>query len=315
MSPRMTVGALLDAWLASVERSVRPTTFKSYRTLVDCHLRPELGRVKVADLRPAHVDQLLARKAAAGVKARRLDMIRAALRQALNYAMRHELVVRNVATLVSPPRQQRFEIQPLDAAEARLLIEAVRDRPLGSLIITALSTGLRQGELLGLQWGDIDLNHGTLSVRRTVIRVPGGLRFAEPKTERSRRTLPLPGIAIEALRRQRAVLLDAFGISGVTGEALVFPSVKDPGKPLDGTWVTKAFQRELEAAGIRRVRFHDLRHTAATLLLAQGVSAREIMEVLGHSQISLTLNTYAHVLGPAKERVASLMDLALAEAR
>jgi integrase len=192
----------------------------------------------------------------------------------------------------------------LSPDQARELLEAVAGSPIETLVRVALSLGLRQGEALGLRWLDVDLEARQLHVRHALQRVAGELILVEPKSRSSRRSLPLPEALVVALRehKDRQPGLPA---------AYLFTTVG--GQPLDGVSVTKRFQKLLRDAGLPRMRFHNLRHSCASLLLAQGVSPRQVMEVLGHSQISLTLNTYAHIL-PSRE-TADVMDRVLGSGR
>jgi integrase len=208
-----------------------------------------------------------------------------------------------VATLVDPPRTVRKPVQPLTAEKARHFLVSTREDRLGPLFHVAITTGLRQGELFGLRWQDVDLDAGTLMVRHALQRVSGELRFVEPKTALSRRTITLPESAITALRDQRIRQLEERLLAGAAWQdwGLVFTS--SIGTPREPSNVTKRLHKLLEAADLPRQRFHDLRHCAASLLYAGGVAPRTIMGILGHSQISLTMNTYAH-LSPALERDA-----------
>jgi integrase len=290
---RLTVGAYLTEWLEAVE--VRPSTLRRYRQIVGSHLVPHLGRVPLAKLSPPDVERML-RAVGERRAARTAHHVRAVLRTALARAVRHGLVARNAAALAEPPHVEHREVQSLDPVQVRRLLEAVRGDRDEALYLTAIATGLRQGELLGLRWTDVDLIGGTVTVRHALQRVDGSLQLVETKTARSRRTVPLPAVALDALRAHRNAQ------DGPMGSLYVFSTAK--GTPLDGTNVTKRLQAILAEAGLPRVTFHALRHTAASLLLAQGVHPRVVMEQLGHSQISLTMNTYSHVI-PALERDAA----------
>jgi integrase len=301
---------------------------------VRLHLVPTLGRLSLAELRPDHVDELLRAKLAAGLSPRTVSYIRAVLRRALGQAVRWGLVGRNVATLVDPPRQVRTEIAPLSPTECHRLLEQVHGDRLEALSVVALASGLRQGELFGLRWSDIDLEAPSVTVRRCWGLTADGYGFVEPKSAKSHRTVQLPAIAAAALRDQRRrqvaerLLVGRAWQGAAYRPADVFPRkvagepsppAKDDdlvfctpiGTPLESRNVTHAFQRQLAAAGIPRRRFHDLRHSAATLLLLQGVSARVVQEILGHSSVTLTLGTYSHVLPTLERDAADRMDAAL----
>lgn len=302
---RQTVAAFLTRWLEDTARpGIRPSTYQSYAGHVHHHLIPALGHHQLAKLTPQHVQKLLNDKQRAGLSPRTVAYMRAVLRRALGYAVKWSLVSRNVATLVDPPRAVRTPVRPLTAAQVRTLLDATKDDRLGPLLHVAIATGLRQGELFGLRWPDVDLDAGTLTVRHAMQRIAGVPTFVEPKTALSRRTVPLPPSAVTALRTQRVRQLEERLLAGGQWRdwALVFAS--SIGTPLDSRNVTTRFQRLLSEAGLPRQRFHDLRHCAASLLLSGGVPARTIMGILGHSQISLTMNTYAH-LSPALERDAA----------
>ncbi len=177
----------------------------------------------------------------------------------------------------------------------------------------ALALGLRQGEALGVRWEDVDLEAQTLRVRYALQRIDRKPTFVEPKTTRSRRTLPLPPSIVTALRAHRVRQLEERLLAGERWQDwnLVFASTV--GTPLDGHNVTHRLQKHLERAGLPRQRFHDLRHCCASLLLAQGVHPRAVMEILGHSQIALTMDTYSHVMPAMLRDAANLMDGILGE--
>lgn len=315
---RQTTGQFLTRWLEDTARlNVRETTFPSYSAIVRLHLVPEFGKVALAKLTPQQIQAMIKKKLTSGLSPRRVQYIRSVLRKALNDALKMGLVARNVVTLTDPPKQVRHEIQPLAPEQARQFLDAVRGNRLEGLYVAALATGLRQGELLGLRWRDVDLDGAALRVAVTLQRIDKEYRLLEPKTAKSRRTLPLPPVAVAALRAHRIRQLEERLRGGDVwedwqGAGLVF--TREDGGPLHASTVTHHFQKLLATAGLPRVRFHDLRHTAATLLLAQGAPARLIMEVLGHSQISLTMNTYAHVMPAALREAAGHMEVALTAA-
>jgi integrase len=309
---RLTTGKFLDGWLEDVVRAtVRPRTYVSYEQTVRLHLRPTLGRTVLSKLRPQQVQALLNAKLASGLSPRSVGIIHAVLRTALNQAVQWDTVPRNVATLVQPPRAPRAEIHPLSPEQARSFLDAVRGDRLEALYSVGLALGLRQGEILGLRWSDVDLEAGTIRVAQALQRVNGRLEFVEPKSQTSRRTIPLPATVARALRAHRPRQLEDRLAAGARwhDSDLVFTTAL--GTPLDSRNVTRRFQAALERAGLPRLRFHDLRHTAASLMLAQGVPARVVMETLGHSQISLTLNTYSHVVPALQREAADRMEAVL----
>jgi integrase len=291
-----TVGRFLTQWLEeTVRNKVRPSTFVSYAAIVRLHIAPELGGVRLARLTPGQVQSLLNRKLAGGLSPRRVDYIRSVLRQALGHALRWGLVSRNVATLTDRPRSNRRDIRPLDAEQAQRFLEAVRGDRLEALYAVALTLGVRQGEALGLRWEDVDFDKRFVHVRRSLVRLNGEFVLTDPKTTRSVRRLgPLPDALMETLRAHKQRQTEERLAAPAWHESgLVFTT--SAGSPLHSSTVTKAFQAHLAAAGLPRQRFHDLRHACASLLMAQGVNPRVVMSILGHSQITLTLDTYSHV--------------------
>ena len=313
----IAVGELLDRWLdEAVALTVRPRTLASYRYVVRVHLRPALGDIPLAELTAQDVQALLNRKATAGLAPRTVGYLRGVLRQALGFAERTDLVGRNVARLARPPRVPRRQVSPLTLEQARAFRVAVAGDRLEAMYLVAVGCGLRQGEILGLRWDDVDLERRTLSVRFALARVDGELRLVEPKSATSRRTVPMPAFVADALAAHR--------VRQATEALPRRPAPPDPfadlvfmttlGTPLDGISVTRRFQRVLKGAGLPRQRFHDLRHAAASYMLAAGVPARVVMETLGHSEISLTLNTYSHVLPGLGRDAADRMDAFLGAA-
>lgn len=306
---KQTLAEFLNHWLTnSVKPSVRPLTYESYEVNVRVHILPELGRHELTKLAPQHVQHWLNERVGAGLAPRTVQYAHAVLRRALNQALKWGLVHRNVATLVDVPRVVRPEVQPFTPEQARLFLSAAAGDRLRALYTVAITTGLRQGELLGLRWEDLDFETATLRVRVALQRVDGGWRLVEPKTPKSRRVIGLPAIALAALR-EHCDLQDAERRhAGERWEERRLVFTTGTGRPLDGPNVTHQFQHLLVRAGLPRLRFHDLRHTCASLLLADGIPPRVIMETLGHSQISLTMNTYAHVMPALQREAAKRMD-------
>jgi integrase len=310
----VTVGEFLDQWLQEVVRpSVRPWTFSGYEVHVRLHLKPIIGSLPLDKLAPTHVQQLMNRKIAEGLNPRTIRYIRGTLRTALNHAVRWSLISRNSAALVSSPRVEQYEINPLTPAEAHVLLQSLKGDRLEALYSVALTMGLRQGEALGLQWQDVDLDLGYLRVSKQLQRIEGRLQLVAPKTARSRRSLAMPATIVSGLREHR-IRQDAerkLANERWTEAGFVFAGPE--GKPLDGSAISKEFHRVLQRAGLAQRRFHDLRHSCATLLLVQGVSPRVVMDVLGHSQIGPRMNTYAHVIPELRREAADRMDHLLRE--
>lgn len=290
---------------------VRPLTYAGYKVNVEKHLIPTIGRIPLDQLTPLNVQEMMNQHLAAGLSAKSVAYIHQVLRTSLGLAVRWDMVSRNVARLVDRPRVQRKPISPLTPDEARTFLGGVRGHRLEALFSVALALGLRQGEALGLRWDDIDFNAGTLRVSHQLQRIDGRLTLVPPKTDKSRRTLVMPSMIAEQLRshekRQVAEKLWAGSKWHETG--LVFAN--RVGEPTQARRVIEQFHKALANAGLRRVRFHDLRHSCATLLLVQGISPRVVMEVLGHSEIALTMNAYSHVVPELQREAAQRMQTIL----
>ena len=306
------VTEFLRSWLeTSVKPRVRPLTYAGYKVNVEKHLVPTLGKIRLDQLTPLHVQEMMNERLAAGLSTKSVAYIHQVLRTALGLAVRWDMVSRNVARLVDRPRIQRKPIRPLTPDEARQFLHGIRGHRLEALFSVALALGLRQGEALGLRWGDIDFNGGTLRVSHQLQRIDGRLTLVPPKTEKSRRTLVMPSMIAEQLREheKRQVAEKLWAGSKWQENGLVFAN--RAGQPTQARRVIEQFHQALKQAGVRRVRFHDLRHSCATLLLVQGVSPRVVMEVLGHSEIALTMNAYSHVVPELQREAAQRMQAIL----
>lgn len=305
-----TTGQFLAAWLSdTVKPRLAPRTHEDYAETVRRHIEPHIGSVPLARLTPQEVQKMLA-VLATNVSPQMATRARRILRAALNRAMKWGYVARNAAALTDAPKVTPRETTALTPAEATAFLAAVAGDRLEALYTVALALGLRQGEALGLRWQDIDLEGGTLAVRYQLQRVDGKPALVEPKTPRSRRTLALPALAVDALRRHRVRQLEERLWAGSRWQegGLVFTSTI--GTPVDEHNLRKQFRALLVAAKIRHIRFHDLRHSAGSLLAAQGATGRDIMEVLGHSQISTTVR-YTHVYDERRAELAAMMNTAL----
>ncbi|MEV6680875.1 site-specific integrase [Streptomyces erythrochromogenes] len=341
----MALGDYLTYWLAAVAPNrLKPATLNSYEGLTRLYIRPALGKKRLNRLSPSDIRLFLNdfrsgclcclrgadaaraegernccavnRCCKRSPSARTVQYVHAVLRSALQQAVREELVARNVAAIVETPTVKREEVHPLTIGEARLLLRTARPHRLAALWLLLVSTGLRRGEALALTWSDIDLAAGQLRVRRNLQRIRRELIFGTPKTARSLRTISLPKRCVEALKVHKAQQDQERQISGKRWQpldhqppGLIFTTVT--GRPTDPRSLNRMLTLLCAKAKIRRVRVHDLRHTCASLLLAQGVDARTIMETLGHSTITMTLDTYAHVMESTLRAAAERMEDAL----
>ncbi len=386
---RTSVGDFLAEWLQnSVRPSVRPLTYEQYEQHVRLYLAPRrekddgsfagyrpaptLGSFRLLKLDAADVQRFLNAQLKKDLSPRTVQLSLVILRRALDTAVRQDLITRNVAKLVDPPRVTRTPVQVLSPQEVKQFILASEGNDFEAAFILAIALGLRRGEVLGLRWSDIDLDARTLTVAQALSRIatlasppkttrepqtrhanapvtrrprssplsrlfpPDPLRaeagalpeanaaplrvlkanstlqLTEPKSSTSRRSLNLPTIAVGPLRARKAAQAEQRLIAGPSWQDNQLVFTTGIGTPMEPRRLHSAFKTTLAQAGLpSSVRFHDLRHCCASLLLAQGVPARAVMELLGHSQISLTMNTYSHVMPAMMREVADKIDRAL----
>jgi len=314
---KLTVSGLLKQWLqnyASIKTSDR--TQESYAAVVDRHLIPGLGKVALSELQPQQIEGYYADRLTkgradgqGGLSARSVGYHHRILSNALEYAIRMGLVVRNAAKLVDPPRVGRTAMRTLSPEEVNRFLDAAKDTDHYVYFATLVYTGLRRGELLALRWRNLDLGGSKLSVVATAYKLSSGeYRIKEPKTVHSRRTVILPPSLVELLQAYRfdqellRIQLDI----GLGADDFVFS--RADGSPVNPNAVTLAFRRILKRAGLEGVRIHDLRHTHATLMLRAGVHPKIVSERLGHANIGITLDIYSHVLPGMQEAAADKFD-------
>jgi integrase len=309
---RLTVEGLLGAWHdEELRHRVVRSTSDNYRSVYVNHITPILGRKVVAKLSLVDVNRLLAQKMDAGLSPSSVNRIRNVLSQALDYAMRQGRVSRNVAALSRGPRQPRREGRTLTPEQARQLLGALHGHRHEALFVLMLMTGVRRGEALGLMWTDVDLKRASVKIRRALRREGGAIVTGEPKTSRSRRAVNLPDQVVELLyrhERSQAELREHLGDEWCES-GFVFTT--GHGTPVDPRNLYREFRLVCEAAGIGRWHPHELRHSAASLMLAEGVPLQVVADVLGHASIRMTADVYGHVLPPARRAAADAMTRAL----
>jgi integrase len=300
---KVTVAAFLARWLEEVARpSIRATTHLRYEITIRRHINPHIGGVLLSKLSPLHVQSMIATIQRDG-SPRNSQHAYQVLHRALGQAAKWGMVPRNVCAVVDKPKAPKRTMQVWTPEQVAQFLAAARGDRLGPLYFLALTTGMRQGELFGLQWQDVDLAGRTLSIQHTLLEISGRHELAEPKTAKGRRRVDLPAVAVRALSEHR----ERMAAEGHGEVAWVFCDTD--GKPLRKSNVMRrSFNPLVEAAGVPLIRFHDLRHTAATLLLAQGVHPKVVQERLGHAQIAMTLDTYSHVLPSMQRDAADRLD-------
>jgi integrase len=306
----LTLENYLTRWLTdSVKDTVRRSTFVQYKSVVNRHLIPALGRLKLKALTPAHARSLYREKLDCELSPRTVQYIHVTLHKALKQAVMDGLIPRNIADAVKAPQAHKIEVTPLTPAEVKVLLSAASGDRLETLYITAIHTGLRRSELLGLKWTDIDLDARTLSVQRSLDRDG---TFNPPKRNKSRRSVKLTAQAAEALKGHRARQNEERLQLGSLWEdwGLVFPNRS--GKPMNADYLYhRGFRPLLERAELSGFTFHSLRHTCATLLLSKNVNPKIVSEMLGHATISQTMDTYSHVMPGMQEVAAAALEEAL----
>jgi integrase len=303
----------LSRWLSGPVKTkdLKAITYEHYQRQVRVHIVPALGHVKLKALSPELIQDFYDSKIAAGLKPSSVRYIHAVLHNALEHAHKRSLVLHNAASKTEPPKVRPPEIHPLDAGQAKALLSEARGERLGALYEVAVTAGLRIGELLGLRWTDVDLEAETVRVARTLSRAKNGPRFTTPKNGKGR-SITLTKQAVEALRSHRKRQNEERLRLGALWEdnGLVFAS--ETGAPLTQDAVDRrSFKPLQKRAGLEGVRFHDLRHTCATLLLSRGVHPKFVQELLGHSSIAMTLDRYSHWIPSMGDQTARAMEAVL----
>lgn len=298
-----TLESYLSDWLTAVEGTVRHSTYKRYKGIVNNHISPTLGRTKLARVTPNAVRRMYKTKTDEGLSPRSVNYIHTTLHKALRAAVLDGLIPRNVADAVKAPQNHRPEITPFTSEQVRALLDAAKSERLYALFVLAIHTGLRRGELLALRWSDCDLDAGKLTVQRS-LAADG--TFNPPKRKSSRRTVRLTQTAIQTLREHRKRQLG----EGTSGGGLVFTN--KAGNPISGTNLYhRDWRRLLKRAGVSEdFTFHTCRHTFATTLLRANVHPKQVQEALGHATITQTLDTYSHLMPDMQQRVTDALEAA-----
>lgn len=313
-SNRVRLEEYLTKWLEIAQPSLRASTWQQYRHIVETHIVPIIGSVRLKSLRPDHLQALYTHQLTSGVGVRTVQLVHAVLHRSLSQAVTWGLLVRNPAAVVRKPARQRREMQTLTAEQCRQLLEAAAGSRYLTLYHLAITTGLRQGELLGLRWTDLTPETASLRIQRQLCYVRGaGIQFIEPKTDRSRRAIIISAADLEMLQRHRVAQIKQRLFTGARWQEhdLIFPSTI--GTPTSPRNLVRDFKDRLVMAGLPHhlIRFHDLRHTAATLMLQSGVHPKVVQERLGHADVTITLQTYSHVLPSlqvdAAEKISRLL--------
>ena len=305
---RLTVAEHLHQWLEGyVKTNCSQRTLDGYQSIIERHLIPALGNTQLKHLHPQMI-QAYYGKSCEHLSARTVHHQHRVLSQSLKYAVRQGYLGRNPAELVDPPSPRKKTMRTLTPGEVEILFDMAVGSYYYPVIYTAVSTGLRQAELLGLRWRDIDLDMLSISVSQVLYKRQGVCQFKEPKTQHSRRRVamtPKLALYLREYKAERGQFYRELG-KPLTLDDLVFASIE--GKPLDPCVLTHNFSRLCKRAGLENVRFHDLRHTFASLMLLRGAKPKVISEALGHASVAFTMDTYSHIIEGMQEDAMALLD-------
>ncbi len=317
----LTVGEFLERWITSVKPNLAAKTHERYEQVVRLHLIPNLGDIPLGKLGPLQVQQYYAHALASGRMDRRAGNLSPQtvvhhsriLHEAMQTAVKWQLIPRNPCDGAEPPRVVRAEMHILTPEQVGRLLETARESSVYVAIVLAIATGARRGEILALRWTDVDLDAATIAINRALEKTKAGIAYKEPKTARSRRVVSLPAFAVEALRRHRVEQAEQRLRMGPVYEDEGLVCAAATGGPLVNN-LSRDYQLVLAKAGLPRVNFHSLRHAHASMLLSQGVHAKTISDRLGHSGIAITMDLYSHLLPGVGREAATKLDNLLGSA-
>lgn len=294
-SGSVTFNQFADRFLEDVgQHTLKRKTFITYEAYLRLHIRPELGNIKLTALQSQQIQRLYSQKLNSGLSKKTVHHIHGTLRRVLNEAVKWGLIYKNPCDAVTPPRVEKHVPNVWSIEQAQQFLKAVEGHRWHGIYLIALTTGARRGEILGMEWQNINWENGTISIEKAVSEIKGKAVITAPKTKRSLRTIALPDVVLNLLRKNKQT------------KGLIFKSLN--GTPLTPRNVLRHFYSVLDDLDIPRIRFHDLRHTAATILLQKDVHPKKVQELLGHSSITLTLDTYSHIIPGIDDQVAKEMD-------
>ena len=309
-SGQYTVSTWMDTWFENVAKiKVRPSSHQTYKGYIDNHIKPNIGKIPLEKLTTmdlqkfyrkllttGRVERIESKEQSKGLSAKTVRNINQVISSAMDLAMAQKIILANPTNACELPKVEHKEMQTIPAEQLQAFLDEARATGVYEMYYIELATGLRRGELLGLKWQDIDWKNGIIKVRRQVARVDGQIEEAPLKTKNSYRTVTISQQAIEVLKQQKAK----------TNDQYVFPSPN--GGPISPDSVNNMLKRVLERAGIPKVRFHDLRHTFATIALQNGVDIKTVSGMLGHFSAGFTLDTYAHVTTSVQKEAAQTIE-------
>jgi integrase len=304
---KITLSSFLERYLEEYcKRRLRSTTLAGYRQVIESHIIPELGHVRLSKLGPLQINHLLSKQLEAGISNRFVEYTHGILKRSLNIAVKWGLLQRNPALQVTPPKPVYQVPHTWSMDEVKRFLTVLKGDRWAAVYYLGAGVGMRKGEILGLALSSLDLDKGYLMVTQTLQLVNGKLELLEPKTQKSRRMIVLPDFVKEALRIHLVRRESLSKRSTWRESGLVFTT--DLGTPISPRNLVRHFKDKLKEAGLPDIRFHDLRHTTASLLLEKNVHPKIVSELLGHSNVNLTLNTYSHIINPINKVASKEMD-------
>ncbi len=310
-STKTTLTTFMKEWLISIEPALRYNTIKQYEQVTLQYILPVLGNQPIRDIKPEHIQRLYNNMVKKGYGLRTVQIVHSVLHRAFVHAVKLGLLARNPDDATTPPKPKRKEMRFLDENQAQqfLFVAKIQKDHYFSLYYLAIATGMRQGELLGLKWADLDWEKGELKVRRQLTKKKGGgFELTAPKTKAGIRLIKLGENTLEVLHEHReSQILQRQNVGELwQDQGLIFTS--KIGTPMDRSNLRWFFKALLKDAGLPDIRFHDLRHTAASLMLNNGIPLIVVSRRLGHAQPSITLDVYGHLIPGKQQEAASLMD-------
>lgn len=291
---KITLNEFADRFLEDVAiHTMKAKTYQSYESYLRIHIRPELGRFKLSEIKPQHIQRLYTKKLNSGLSNKTVHHIHSYLRRVLNEAVKWELIIKNPSVSVTPPRIEKRQPTVWTIEQSQIFLAAIAEHPYRAIYLIALMCGARRGEILGLEYENLNWSDNTIVIDKTIVELRGRAVISEPKTKYSRRTIVLPNSVIDLLKENPIK------------KGFIFKSQN--GGYIHPRNLLRHYYGVLDRANVPRIRFHDLRHTCATLLL-KDTNPRLVQELLGHSSITTTMDVYSHVLPPMKSEVANKMD-------
>ncbi|TLS37776.1 tyrosine-type recombinase/integrase [Pseudalkalibacillus caeni] len=307
----------INEWIENrASRTLRASTLDTHKWIIDKHLIPAFGDMPLGNIKPKDIDSFYKEKEDAGYSSDYIVDMHSILRKSLKVAIEWEYIQKNPVEAVSPPRIKAKEIQTWTMEESNSFLKHTEEEPLHIAYVLAIYTGMRKGEILGLRWKDVDLDFGRISITQTLTRTRDGLDFQEPKTRGSKRNISITPYVIEELKKRRKQINENKLLLGPTGYAEYDLVVcNNLGNPIDPRNLLRHFDKMIKQSQLSKIRFHDLRHTHATILLKLGEHPKVVSERLGHSRIGITLDTYSHVIPDMQKDTANKFEQAMRQTR